>query len=74
MFGDDDVVLNRRYTATLKCIQQGSEAYIITRADFLRMFNRNEEAWKVMFEASILKEKQLFERTNNFVSVNREDK
>jgi CRP-like cAMP-binding protein len=56
LFGDDDVILKRNYSCTLKCIQNDSEAYLISRHDFLRLFKGNEEAWRLMFESASQKE------------------
>lgn len=72
-YGESDVVLNRNYTTTLRCIENNSEAYVMPREEFLRLFKTNEEAWKVMFIDMKLREKQIFDRCFNFVGVSNED-
>ena len=49
VFGEDDVVLKRNYSTTLRCIERNSEAYLMPREDFLRIFKGNEHAWTSMF-------------------------
>jgi CRP-like cAMP-binding protein len=73
LFGEEDCILKRSYTTSLKCTRYGSQAYIMPRADFLRLFQKNEEAWKVMFTGAQRKEQIHYERIKNFVSVNREE-
>ena len=56
-YGESDVVLNKKYTTTLRCIQNDSEAFVMPREEFLRLFKTNEEAWKVMFTDIKIREK-----------------
>ena len=48
MHGEWDVVMDKKYTTTLKCIEEDSEAFVMNRPDFMRLFKTNEEAWKIM--------------------------
>lgn len=45
-FGDDDIINERNYKATMTCTKNDSFLYVISRADFLRFFGKNSEAWK----------------------------
>jgi hypothetical protein len=66
-------MLKRPYTSSIKCIENDSEAYMMPRDEFLRMFKINEEAWRVMYATASEKEQFLFNRCFNFVAINRED-
>ena len=72
--GEGDVVLDNNYTTTLKCMEHGSEAFVISRRDFLRMFKSNEEAWRIMYSYAAEREKQINEACFNFVKVSKEKK
>ena len=74
IFGDDDALLQRRYSASLRCVSRDSKAYLMGRTDFLRMFKGNEEAWKTMFAVATEKESKLFDRCYTFVNINNEEK
>jgi hypothetical protein len=55
VFGDDDVIQDRQYKASLKCTQNDSFVYTIVKVDFLRFFKKNGEAWTSMWSLSQLK-------------------
>ena len=59
--GEADVALYRNYTTTLKCLENDSEAYLMDRQDFFRMFKKNDEAWKLMFQNAQQREKQIYQ-------------
>jgi hypothetical protein len=67
--GEGDVVLCRNYTTTLKCIERGSEAFVMNREDFLRLFKTNEESWRIMFDGAKSREQQVYHACLNFVHV-----
>jgi CRP-like cAMP-binding protein len=73
IFGDDDIILKRNYTNTFRCIKNDSQVYFIRREDFLRIFKSHKEAWKLMYQSAVRKEEIQFDRSVNFVSINRED-
>lgn len=73
IFGNDDLILGRNYTTTLKCLENDSEAFVMTREDFLRLFKSSEDAWELMFEHAVDREKQIVARCFNFVSVASQD-
>lgn len=73
VFGDIDVILCRKFTTTLKCIENNSEGYIMEREHFLRLFKTNEEAWKIMFKCAQEKEKDIYNRCNNFMKISATD-
>lgn len=56
IFGDEDVILDLPYRATLKCTTNGSMLYLIPRLEFQRLFKTSNEAWKKI--CSISKERQ----------------
>jgi hypothetical protein len=64
-----DVVLYKNYTSTLKCIESNSEAYLMKRKDFLRLFKTNEEAWRLMFIHAKQNEIRTLKACNNFIGV-----
>ena len=55
-------------------MEHGSEAFVISRRDFLRMFKSNEEAWRIMYSYAAEREKQINEACFNFVKVSKEKK
>ena len=72
--GEGDVVLDNNFTTTLKCIEHGSQAYVMSRRDFLRLFKTNEEAWRIMYSYAVEREKQITKACFNFVKVSNEEK
>ena len=56
--GEGDVVLDKNYTSTLRCIEQDSELFIMNRDDFLHLFKQNEAAWRIMYQDAMAKEQQ----------------
>ena len=50
--GEGDVVLNRHYTTSLRCMENDSEAFLMNKDDFMRLFKSNDEAYKIMFAAA----------------------
>lgn len=55
VFGDDDVIKDRQYKASLVCTKNDSFVYVIVKVDFLRFFKKNGEAWTSMWSLSQLK-------------------
>lgn len=49
VFGNDDVLADRKYRATLTCISQKGSVMILNREEFLRIFRTENESWKVQF-------------------------
>ena len=52
VFGDDDILTNRPYKASLKCVTNDSLVYLLQRDEFLRIFRTENETWNVQFELS----------------------
>jgi len=48
-FGDDDVLSDRPYKATLKCTSLEGSLYVFHKEDFLRIFKSENESWHVEF-------------------------
>lgn len=70
MFGDDDIIADRPYKASLISKQNDSYLYQIPRADFLRIFRVYGDAWTNLCKLSQKKENQNVEMQQNFYSVN----
>ena len=66
VFGDDDVLSNRPYKASLKCVQNGSLLYILQRDEFLRVFRTENETWSVQFGLAQKREVSDFKMIKNF--------
>ena len=49
VFGDDDILTNRPYKASLKCVKNDSFVYLQYRDEFLRIFRTENETWNVQF-------------------------
>jgi CRP-like cAMP-binding protein len=47
MFGVDDIALGRPYTYTLKTKSRDCKYYVVDRADFLALINKNEHSMKL---------------------------
>jgi CRP-like cAMP-binding protein len=69
LHGDGDVVLRRHYTTTLRCVERDSEAYLMNKDVFLRLFRGNGDAWKRMFAHAKQRETQILETCHRYVDV-----
>jgi len=47
VFGDDDILINRPYKASLKCVRNDSVVYLLDRDEYLRIFRTENETWNV---------------------------
>ena len=56
LFGDEDIMLKRPYSSSLRCIQNDSEAFMMPGEEFLRLSKMSDEASRIM-HASV-KEKE----------------
>jgi len=69
LHGEWDVVMDKNYSTTLRCLEEDSEAFVMNRPDFMRLFKTNEEAWKIMQANAMDKERQLMKTCYNFVNI-----
>jgi hypothetical protein len=52
VFGDDDMIQERPYKATLTCIKNYSFVYVMMKADFFRIFKNPSESWRSLVSLS----------------------
>ena len=45
VFGDDDIITNRPYKATLKCFSNTGQLFLIKEDEFLRIFKTEGDSW-----------------------------
>mmetsp|Transcript_5703 Transcript_5703/g.9049 ORF Transcript_5703/g.9049 Transcript_5703/m.9049 type:complete len:166 (+) Transcript_5703:1827-2324(+) len=55
LFGEDDVVYDRNYTTTVKCISVKGALYSIKSSEFKFKFKRDDKAWNAILKMADLK-------------------
>jgi hypothetical protein len=45
MFGEEDVINERNYTTTMKCLTANCIVYCIKKEEFLHKLGRDEKTW-----------------------------
>jgi len=45
LYGDDDIVANRKHHATLTCVSGNGTLYFMPRDSFMNLFKINNETW-----------------------------
>jgi hypothetical protein len=69
VFGNDDVLADRKYRATLTCISLKGSIMILNKEEFLRIFRIENESWKVQFSQAKEREKSELHSLINFEKV-----
>jgi CRP-like cAMP-binding protein len=70
VFGNDDLVQERNvFSATMRCIENGSIIYWINAVNFTQLFKTK---WKDISKSTITKELDIKDRIRNFLIVNGE--
>lgn len=69
VFGDDDILTNRPYKASLKCVRNDSIIYLLQRDEFLRIFRTENETWNVQFSLSQKREIADLQMLNNYERI-----
>jgi CRP-like cAMP-binding protein len=69
VFGDDDILTNRPYKASLKCVRNDSVVFLLQRDEFLRIFRTENETWNLQFGLSQKKEIADLQMTQNFERI-----
>jgi len=49
MFGEDDVIFERRYTSSVFCRSNTGVLFCMKNAEFFRKLKSNEDCWKTIF-------------------------
>jgi hypothetical protein len=57
MFGEDDVLAERNYTATVVCKSNIGDVFCIKNTEFFRKLKPNTECWKIIVYMAMDKEK-----------------
>ena len=71
VFGNDDVLADRKYRATLTCISLKGTIMILNKEEFLRIFRTENESWKVQFSQAKEREKSELNTLLNYEKVKR---
>jgi CRP-like cAMP-binding protein len=48
MFGEEDIIENRPYSLTVKCISTQADVFCIKEDEFIRRLKANKESWKTI--------------------------
>jgi hypothetical protein len=56
VFGEDDIINDRPYKATLTCTQNESFVYMVKKSEFFRFFKSCNEGWSALNKISQKKE------------------
>ena len=67
-FGEEDVMVERNYTCSVKCISKFADVFCMKYDEFLRKFKGNKESWKVFAENAKEKEDKLNKRYGKIVT------
>lgn len=50
LFGEDDLVLERPHLGTVTCKSNTGSLYCMKISEFIRMFRKNDESWKIILD------------------------
>ena len=56
-FGEEDVMAERNYTSSVRCISKTAEVFCMKFDEFMRKFKGNKESWKIFQENAMEKER-----------------
>lgn len=59
MFGHEDVLNNRNYTTTVKCISNHASIYCCKAEEFFNIINRDERSRKILYNQCLYKNSTL---------------
>jgi len=48
MFGEEDVVNDRKYTTTVRCTSTVASLFAIKKEEFFNRFQRDDKSWKII--------------------------
>jgi hypothetical protein len=50
MFGDEDIINNRHYTTTVRCLSTNANLYCIKAEEFINKFGKDDKTWKMVVD------------------------
>ena len=56
MFGEEDVINERYYTTTVRCISAGGSVYRITSEEFFSKFRGHRSTWRTIVDHALEKD------------------
>ena len=56
MLGQEDVINERNYTTTVKCLSSEGSLYSIKTQEFIHKFGKEERVWKIILEMNNYKD------------------
>ena len=62
MLGEEDVITERGYSTTAKCLSESAVVFCMKSGEFLRQFKGNSDCWKKILKVALDKEKGIFQR------------
>jgi len=68
-FGDDDIVVDRPYQASMKCVSFTGNIYVVKRDEFLELFKTRNETWRHQFNLNKAKETRENKAVQNYAKV-----
>jgi len=69
LFGDDDIVVDRPYHASLKCVSLTGNIYVIKRDEFLEIFKTKNETVRHQLNLKKAKETREYKAVLNFAKL-----
>ena len=67
--GEDDIIAERVYQASLTCNVKESELLVLTQADFYRVFRQSEDSWLNAVKHARNKEKEYLIRCRSYLDT-----
>jgi hypothetical protein len=50
MFGDEDIINNRQYTTTVRCLSTNAILFYIKAEEFVNKFGKDDRTWKMVVD------------------------
>lgn len=67
MFGDEDIINNRNYTTTVRCLSTNASLYCIKADEFINKFGKDEKTWKMVVDRACKRDANTKSKIKNCV-------
>lgn len=74
MFGEEDVICDRKYTTTVTCKSKTGDLFCIPNSDFVRRLKALPDSWKIVVLMAMAKDKAIHMRVKRIKEIIAENK
>ena len=67
MFGDEDIINNRHYTTTVRCLSTTASLYCIKAEEFISRFGKDDRTWTMVVERAYKRDQATKTKIKNCV-------